>query len=56
MYSTFFGECSSLKKRLYLRQWGFNNNNKNKIKIKLNQKIKRLKNKSKRTKNTVLVT
>ena len=23
MYSTFFGECSSLKKRLYLRQWGF---------------------------------
>ena len=25
MYSTFFGECSSLKKRSYLRQWGFKN-------------------------------
>ena len=24
MYSTFFGECSSLKKRSYLSQWGFN--------------------------------
>ena len=23
MYSTFFGECSSLKKRSYLRQWDF---------------------------------
>ena len=23
MYSTFFGECSSLKKRSYLRKWGF---------------------------------
>jgi hypothetical protein len=23
MYSTFFGECSSLKKRSYLSQWGF---------------------------------
>ena len=22
MYSTFFGECSSLKKRSYLSQWG----------------------------------
>jgi hypothetical protein len=26
MYSTFLGECSSLKKRSYLSQWGFNNN------------------------------
>ena len=25
MHSTFFGECSSLKKRSYLSQWGFNN-------------------------------
>ena len=25
MYSTFFGECSSLKKRSYLSQWDFNN-------------------------------
>ena len=23
MYSTFFGECSSLKKRSYLSQWDF---------------------------------
>ena len=23
MFSTFFGECSSLKKRSYLSQWGF---------------------------------
>ena len=23
MYSTFFGECGSLQKRLYLSQWGF---------------------------------
>ena len=23
MYSTFFGECSSFKKRSYLSQWGF---------------------------------
>jgi hypothetical protein len=32
MYSTFFGECSSLKKRSYLRQWDFKYNKK-KIKI-----------------------
>ena len=25
MYSTFFGECSSLKKRSYLSQWDFKN-------------------------------
>ena len=27
MYSTFFGECSSLKKRSYLSQWGFKHHN-----------------------------
>ena len=29
MYSTFFGECSSLKKRSYLSQWGFKQDNSN---------------------------
>jgi hypothetical protein len=41
MYSTFFGECSSLKKRLYLRQWGFKvNTRKTKIVILSRSKVK----------------